>query len=83
MVIGGSGHVGSFLVPRLCWSAANLSRGARAPYVDDEVWSEVEVLPVHPAALGRGRTVRETGRRAQGRGGGGHDLLHARPRRTR
>ena len=40
VVIGGSGHVGSFLVPRLVRAGhevVNLSRGARAPYVDDEV----------------------------------------------
>ncbi len=53
VVIGGSGHVGSFLVPRLVRAGhevVNLSRGARAPYVDDEVWSEVEQFPVDRAA---------------------------------
>jgi nucleoside-diphosphate-sugar epimerase len=53
VVIGGSGHVGSFLVPRLARAGhevVNLSRGARAPYVDDEVWSEVEQFPVDRAA---------------------------------
>ncbi|MDF2747213.1 MAG: NAD-dependent epimerase/dehydratase, partial [Propionibacteriaceae bacterium] len=52
-VIGGSGHVGSFLVPRLVRAGhevVNLSRGARAPYVDDEAWSEVEQIPVDRAA---------------------------------
>lgn len=49
VVIGGSGHVGSFLVPRLVSAGhevVNLTRGARAPYVDDEAWSEVEQITV-------------------------------------
>jgi nucleoside-diphosphate-sugar epimerase len=53
VVIGGSGHVGSFLVPRLVRAGhdvVNLTRGARAPYVDDEAWSEVEQIPVDRAA---------------------------------
>jgi hypothetical protein len=47
VVIGGSGHVGSFLVPRLVRAGhevVDLTRGARAPYVDDEAWSEVEQI---------------------------------------
>lgn len=53
VVIGGSGHVGSFLVPRLLRAGhevVNLTRGARAPYVDDEAWSEVEQILVDRAA---------------------------------
>jgi nucleoside-diphosphate-sugar epimerase len=53
VVIGGSGHVGSFLVPRLVRAGhevVNLTRGARAPYVDDETWSEVEQIRVDRAA---------------------------------
>ncbi|GAA3627107.1 NAD-dependent epimerase/dehydratase family protein [Microlunatus ginsengisoli] len=49
VVIGGSGHVGSFLVPRLVRAGHQvvaLSRGARAPYVDDEAWSDVEQVVV-------------------------------------
>jgi len=52
-VIGGSGHVGSFLVPRLVRAGhevVNLSRGARAPYVDDQAWLEVEQIQVDRAA---------------------------------
>ena len=48
-VIGGSGHVGSFLVPRLVRAGhqvVNLTRGARAPYVDDEAWADVESVRV-------------------------------------
>jgi nucleoside-diphosphate-sugar epimerase len=53
VVIGGSGHVGSFLIPRLVRAGhevVNLTRGARAPYVDDEAWSEVEQIQVDRAA---------------------------------
>ncbi len=53
VVIGGSGHVGSFLVPRLVHAGhevVNLTRGAHAPYVDDETWSEVEQIRVDRAA---------------------------------
>ena len=52
-MIGGSGHVGSFLVPRLVRAGhevINLTRGARAPYVDDEAWAEVEQIQVDRAA---------------------------------
>jgi nucleoside-diphosphate-sugar epimerase len=53
VVIGGSGHVGSFLVPRLVRAGhevVNLTRGGRAPYVDDEAWSDVEHLRIDRAA---------------------------------
>jgi nucleoside-diphosphate-sugar epimerase len=53
VVIGGSGHVGSFLVPRLVRAGhdvVNLTRGVRDPYVDDEAWSEVRQIPVDRAA---------------------------------
>jgi nucleoside-diphosphate-sugar epimerase len=45
IVVGGSGHIGSFLVPRLVRAGhevVNVSRGSRASYVQDESWSEVE-----------------------------------------
>ena len=45
VVIGGSGHVGSFLVPRLVRAGhqvINLSRGKSEPYVVDEAWREVQ-----------------------------------------
>jgi nucleoside-diphosphate-sugar epimerase len=53
VVIGGSGHVGSFLIPRLVRAGhevVNLTRGARDPYVDDEAWSEVEHVQVDRTA---------------------------------
>jgi nucleoside-diphosphate-sugar epimerase len=52
-VIGGSGHVGSFLVPRLVRAGhevVNLTRGTSVPYVDDEAWSQVEQLTVDRTA---------------------------------
>ncbi|MFF1830090.1 NAD-dependent epimerase/dehydratase family protein [Paenarthrobacter sp. NPDC058040] len=44
VVIGGSGHIGSFLVPRLVragHTVTNVSRGKRRPYVDAPEWDEV------------------------------------------
>jgi nucleoside-diphosphate-sugar epimerase len=49
VVVGGTGHVGSFLVPRLVRAGhdvVSLSRGTRQPYVDDSAWSEVEQVTV-------------------------------------
>ncbi len=45
VVIGGSGHVGTYLVPRLVRSGhevVTISRGQRAPYQDDEAWRDVQ-----------------------------------------
>jgi nucleoside-diphosphate-sugar epimerase len=45
VVIGGTGHVGSFLVPRLVRSGhdvVSLSRGTSRPYVEDPAWEQVE-----------------------------------------
>ncbi len=44
VVIGGSGHIGSFLVPRLVRAGhevVNISRGSRLPYVDVPEWQQV------------------------------------------
>jgi nucleoside-diphosphate-sugar epimerase len=49
VVIGGTGHVGSYLVPRLTRNGhqvVSLSRGARRPYVDDPAWAQVEQVIV-------------------------------------
>jgi nucleoside-diphosphate-sugar epimerase len=44
-VIGGTGHIGSYLTPRL-WQAGHhvlcVSRGQKRPYVDHIAWSQVE-----------------------------------------
>ena len=53
VIIGCSGHVGSFLIPRLVAAGhevVNLTRGASAPYVANEAWSEVEQILVDRAA---------------------------------
>jgi len=45
VVIGGSGHIGTFLVPRLVrlgHQVVNVSRGQRASYVEDPAWHEVQ-----------------------------------------
>ncbi len=44
VVIGGSGHIGTFLVPRLVRAGhevINISRGSRAAYVDAPEWRQV------------------------------------------
>ncbi|MEA4943827.1 MAG: NAD(P)-dependent oxidoreductase [Propionicimonas sp.] len=53
VVIGGSGHIGSFLVPRLVRAGhevVNLSRGQRSSYVDDPAWQEVRQVSADRAA---------------------------------
>jgi nucleoside-diphosphate-sugar epimerase len=45
VVIGGSGHIGTFLIPRLVRAGhevINISRGRRASYVDDPIWQQVQ-----------------------------------------
>ncbi|MEU8224271.1 NAD(P)-dependent oxidoreductase [Kribbella sp. NPDC048915] len=47
VVIGGSGHIGSFLVPRLVRAGhevVTISRGARTPYVDAPEWQQVRTV---------------------------------------
>ncbi|MEO6511327.1 MAG: NAD-dependent epimerase/dehydratase family protein [Nocardioides sp.] len=59
LVIGGSGHVGSSLVPRLVRAGHDtvvISRGVRQPYVDDPVWGEVERLACDRVAAERDGT---------------------------
>ena len=44
VVIGGSGHIGTFLIPRLVRAGhdvVTISRGQRSSYVDDPTWSQV------------------------------------------
>ena len=45
IVIGGSGHVGTYLVPRLVLQGCqvvSVSRGKREPYTPDRAWASVE-----------------------------------------
>lgn len=49
VVIGGTGHIGSFLVPRLVRAGhevVSLSRGTATPYVDQPEWEHVEQVVV-------------------------------------
>lgn len=49
VVIGGTGHIGTYLIPRLVQAGHEvicLSRGQRAPYEDHGVWKEVQLQKV-------------------------------------
>lgn len=49
VVIGGTGHVGTYLIPRLVAAGhevVNLSRGTRRPYSEHPAWADVEQLVV-------------------------------------
>lgn len=53
LVIGGSGHIGSFLVPRLVRAGhqvVSMSRGAATPYTDGPEWQEVTQVTADRAA---------------------------------
>ncbi|MCB0132247.1 MAG: NAD-dependent epimerase/dehydratase family protein [Caldilineaceae bacterium] len=53
IIIGGSGHVGTYLVPRLVeagFDVVNVSRGARDPYQAHGAWSQVEQVIVDRVA---------------------------------
>ncbi len=53
VVIGGSGHIGSFLTPRLVefgHSVVNVSRSQRSPYVPHPAWTEVQQLTLDRGA---------------------------------
>lgn len=47
VVIGGSGHIGTFLIPRLVRAGHDvvaISRGQRSSYVDDPSWQQVQQI---------------------------------------
>ena len=53
VVIGGRGHIGTFLVPRLVRAGhdvVTISRGRRSSYVDDPAWEQVEHVSADRAA---------------------------------
>jgi nucleoside-diphosphate-sugar epimerase len=59
VVIGSSGHVGTFRAPRLVSAGhevINLTCGTRVAYVEDEAWSEVEQVTVDREAEEAGGT---------------------------
>jgi nucleoside-diphosphate-sugar epimerase len=64
IVIGGSGHVGTYLVPRLVRQGAevvSVSRGQREPYTPDRAWGEVSSVD-GPDGRGKKRGVRQENR---------------------
>jgi nucleoside-diphosphate-sugar epimerase len=53
VIIGGTGHVGTFLVPRLVAAGhtlTNISRGDRAPYRPHGAWAEVRQVRIDRAS---------------------------------
>jgi len=53
VIIGGSGHVGTFLVPLLVEAGhgvVNVTRGQRAPYQPNAAWAKVETVEIDRAA---------------------------------
>ena len=47
VVIGGCGHIGSYLVPKLVKAGhkvVSISRGQSKPYTEDAAWREVEPM---------------------------------------
>jgi nucleoside-diphosphate-sugar epimerase len=53
VVIGGTGHIGTYLVPELVrrgHQVTVLSRGGRTPYQEDGAWSQVELIQADRAA---------------------------------
>src|SRR3954451_23950155 len=59
VVIGGSGHVGTFLVPRLARPAhdvVSISRGQRSAYAGDPAWAQVRTVVADREAEDRAGT---------------------------
>lgn len=59
VVIGGTGHVGTYLIPRLVTAGhevVNLSRGTRRPYSEHPAWADVRQLEVDREAEDRAGT---------------------------
>jgi nucleoside-diphosphate-sugar epimerase len=59
VVICGSGHIGTFLIPRLVGAGhdvVNISRGQRSSYLDDPTWQQVRHVTADRAVEDRDRT---------------------------
>src|SRR3712207_2938330 len=59
VVIGGSGHIGTFLIPRLVRAGhevVNISRGQQSRYADDPAWQHVRQVTADRAAEDRDGT---------------------------
>jgi nucleoside-diphosphate-sugar epimerase len=53
VVVGGSGHIGTFLIPRLVRAGhevVSVSRGQRSSYTDDPAWGDVRQVTADRAA---------------------------------
>lgn len=62
IVIGGSGHIGTYLTPRLVEAGHRVicvSRSQREPYVPHAAWREVEHCTIDRATGNFGRIIRE------------------------
>jgi len=66
VVIGGTGHIGTYLIPRLVrlgHTVVNVSRGSRAPYQPHAAWNQVQQIALdreQEEAAGRfGERIRE------------------------
>ena len=62
VVIGGSGHVGTYLVPRLVEAGhhvVNVSRGQRLAYTEHHAWQHVETVALDRAAAEKDGTFGE------------------------
>lgn len=62
VVIGATGHVGSYLVPRLVRAGHEviaISRGEREPYHPDAAWERVQRIPLDRVAAEAARTFGE------------------------
>jgi len=59
VIIGGSGHVGTYLVPRLVvagYEVVNVTRGERQPYTPHAAWKSVRTVTLDRAAEEKGGT---------------------------
>ena len=78
VVIGATGHTGTYLVPRLVdygFEVTAVTRGQSEPYTYTGQWREVERVKPRPRRGGKGRDVRQKDRRHEpGRCRGPHQL---------
>ena len=79
VIIGGTGHVGTYLVPRMVaagFEVVNVSRGARQPYRPHAAWRSVRTVKLDRDVLEACRKLRRRNPRARSRHRHRHDLLH-------
>ena len=69
VIIGGTGHIGTFLIPRLVNAGHDIivaSRGKREPYVAHPAWDEVRRIDIDRAAEDAAGTFGRANRGARG-----------------